>query len=30
MNLQEFANGEDINRVLEPLGLRRCLTGLWQ
>ena len=22
MNLQEFANGEDINRVLEPLGLK--------
>lgn len=22
MNLQAFANGEDINRVLEPLGLK--------
>ena len=22
MNLQEFANGEDINCVLEPLGLK--------
>lgn len=22
MNLREFANGEDINRVLEPLGLK--------
>lgn len=22
MNLQEFANGEDINRVLEPMGLK--------
>ena len=22
MNLQEFANGEDINRVLAPLGLK--------
>ena len=22
MNLQEFANGKDINKVLEPLGLK--------
>lgn len=22
MNLQEFANGEDINRVLEPMGFK--------